>query len=312
MIKHLPPGDGNIEPLEIAVLILSDICSMQVDEATRKAAELWSLMEAIDGFPVSFRASMLSCAKADGLVLPLPQPAMVGYERQFVDCLDVDEIVESPDSRPQSLRCTLFLFTDKILIAKRPSGDKTGRQHVGLHDPDQLVQLYHTSNLTSSQASLMGSPKKLKKGIMGFRGLADLMELSAIDLGTLEFGVVLDRPPMDQSERWCGRSTRKFVVAQTYASDVRRAEKEVFLTRLAESQVGVRLKMGAKCAKRSARIWENGGVESSTEVYWVVWARREWENLPKTAKVSRALGIYGKGRSDGSRLPLAGKARIAS
>lgn len=55
IIAHLEPEDENIEPLLQAVDLLSDICSMEVDDTTRKAAAIWSLMETIDGFPVSTR-----------------------------------------------------------------------------------------------------------------------------------------------------------------------------------------------------------------------------------------------------------------
>lgn len=33
--------------------MLSDICNMQVDEATKRTAAMWSLKETIEGFPVS-------------------------------------------------------------------------------------------------------------------------------------------------------------------------------------------------------------------------------------------------------------------
>lgn len=34
--------------------MLSDICNMQVDEATKRTAAMWSLKETIEGFPVSY------------------------------------------------------------------------------------------------------------------------------------------------------------------------------------------------------------------------------------------------------------------
>lgn len=53
MIRHLSVTDGNVEPLEEAVKLLSNICSMQVDEQSRRTAAMWSLMTTIEGFPVS-------------------------------------------------------------------------------------------------------------------------------------------------------------------------------------------------------------------------------------------------------------------
>lgn len=52
MIRHLPAADGNVEPLERAVQLLTSICSMQVDEASKRTAAMWSLSQTIEGFPV--------------------------------------------------------------------------------------------------------------------------------------------------------------------------------------------------------------------------------------------------------------------
>ncbi|ORY48007.1 hypothetical protein BCR35DRAFT_310876 [Leucosporidium creatinivorum] len=195
---------------------------------------------------------------------------MVNYDRQLLTSLDVDEIIESPDSKPTTLRCTLILFNDKLLIAKRPSGSKTGQQLIGLDDQDGLVRMYQSSHLTTSQASLLGSPKKLKKGSMGYRGLVDLLDLTAIDQSPHEFLLSLgpNAPSSLPSERWCGRPLRRYIVAQTYAEDVRRAEKEVWLNRLNEAVVKRWGEMGAKAGFRSRRVWEKEGDENSLEVYW--------------------------------------------
>ncbi|BGP05508.1 hypothetical protein JCM10049v2_001314 [Rhodotorula toruloides] len=277
IIFHLPPDDPNVEPLQIAIGILTDICSMQVDDATKRAATFWSLKETIDGFP----------------------DALVGFDREFIDCIDADEIIEIADSRPTTLRCTLFLFNDKVLIAKRPSGDKTGKVHAGVDDIDRTVSLYQTSHLSSTQASLLGSPKKLRKGVLGFRGLVDLAEVVAVDFGTSaaapQFGLVFDHPPVDQSERWCGRPARKFVVANTYAPDVKRAEKEAWFGRFAEAVMRAKLKDGAKAAKRGKAMLAGGSSGETSEVYWALWDRRSYERLRGTQKGKLALHVVDEG-----------------
>ncbi|GAA5912911.1 hypothetical protein JCM6882_009511 [Rhodosporidiobolus microsporus] len=278
MAFYLPPDDPNVEPLQQAAAILTDICSMQVDDATKRAAIFWSLKETIDGFP----------------------DAMVGFDREFVGCIDADEIIEVADSRPTTLRCTLFLFNDTLLIAKRPSGEKPGKSYTGLDDLDRLLTLYQTSHLSSTQASLLGSPKKLQRRALGFRGIVNLSEVVAVDLGSSpsgssssssspDFGLMFDHPPMDQSERWCGRPARKFVVASTYAPDVRRPEKEAWLTRFAETVSQGKLRAGASKAVRGKRVWEESGAMDSTEVYWAVWKRRAWESLPGRERGKLAL-----------------------
>ncbi|GAA5879250.1 hypothetical protein JCM16303_003134 [Sporobolomyces ruberrimus] len=275
IIHHIPQDDGDVEPLRIATGILSDICSMKVDDETRRAAIFWSLKETIDGFPDS----------------------MMAYDRQYIDCIDVDEVIEFADSRPTVLRCTLFLFSDTILIAKRPSGDRSGKTLAGLDDVDKLLDLFQTSHLSSSQANLLGSPKKLRRGTFGFRGLVDISTIAAVDIGPSEFGLVFDHPPMDQSERWCDRPARKYVVANTVQPDVKRAEKEVWLNRFGETVLHGKLRMGAKLTKRSKRIWDDGGASDSTEVYWSVWDRKTWESLRGSQRGKLALHLDEIGNS---------------
>ncbi|BGP13295.1 hypothetical protein JCM10213v2_001214 [Rhodosporidiobolus nylandii] len=303
IIAHLPPDDENVEPLQIAVGILTDICTMQVDEATKKAAVFWSLKETIDGFP----------------------DQMVGSDRQFVACIDADEIIEIVDRRPTVLRCTLFLFNDTLLIAKRPSGDEPGKSHAGLNDLSRVVDLYQTSHLSSSQANLLGSPKKLRKGVLGYRGHVLLSDVVAVDLGSgssspsssssasPEFGLIFDNPPMDQSERWCGRPARKFVVsADTYAPDVRRPEKEVWLNKVSEAVLQAKLKSGARVAIKGKRIWEDGAASDSTEVHWAVWDRRTWENTVGEQRGKLALYLAEDGISAAFTAPRVGRPVVSA
>lgn len=279
MSFYLPPDDPSVEPLQIAAGILSDICSMKVDDATKRAAVFWSLKETIDGFP----------------------DALVASDRRFITCIDADEIIEVVDSRPTTLRCTLFLFNDTLLIAKRPSTDRPGKALAGLDDLDRLVGLYQTSHLSSTQAHLLGSPKKLRKSVFGFRGLVPLSELAAVDLGSPspssspsaspahEFGLLFDSPPTAQSERWNGRPARRFVVAGTYPSDVQRPEKEVWLKAVGEAVLRESLARGARKAIQGGRRWSAAEGEEATEVGWAVWDRRTWEGLDGKARVRSAF-----------------------
>ena len=183
----------------------------------------------------------------------------------------------------------MFLFTDKILIAKRPPASKTGRQLLGLDDTDRLVLLYKSSHLTDSQAALLGSPKKLKKGVLGYRGMVDLLDVTSADIGPHDFALSLgdDPPASSSSDRWNGRPSRRYVVSSTYAADVRRAEKEVWINRMNEAVVRAWLKKGALAGARSRREWENGGVENSTEVYWILWSKQTWDQNRGGKRVGR-------------------------
>ncbi|KAK4051263.1 hypothetical protein OIO90_004744 [Microbotryomycetes sp. JL221] len=259
IIAHLDSDDENVQPLEDAIDILTDICSMERDDATGKAATLWALMETIEGFPAS----------------------LVGYDRTFLTAIDVDEIVESgsnfvntatfgtstlssssSSNKSMTLKCCLLLFSDKMMIVKRPSGSsRTTLQHVGLEDHDALVSLYrsaqlnpstHLSSSTTSNvvSQLLGSPRKfhntgsnqsansshsgqtssttgvhsslsLKKNSLGYRGHVDLLDIESIDNGTTSFTLVLNQPPSayQTSERWCDRPVRRYVVSHSIYGD---------------------------------------------------------------------------------------------
>lgn len=216
-------------------------------------------------------ADLLSC---------VVQHSLISSSRTFISCIDVDEIVDSTATSSSTLRCTLFLFSDKLVIAKRPVGDRTGRQLAGLDNLENLAILYSSSGAQGASAgtyTLPGSPKKLKRGVMGFRGDVDLTSVVAVDLGGLALGLVFEEPPMDQSERWIGRPARRYVVAATYPTDIRRAEKTVFLTAVATTKCLQKANMGFIVIKGNL-INDIGHVDCATRIYWSICARSSWED----------------------------------
>lgn len=198
---------------------------------------------------------------------------MTAHRRVFITCLDVDEFLD-PFSSP--LRCTLFLFTDTILIAKRPKGDAGGLQLTGLDDIDKLA-LLSQAELTGSNPP--GTPRKNKKDSMGFRGAVEIDEVYAVDFGGVDFGLVFSRPPFNErSERWEGRPARKYTVASTYATDTRRAEKDAFLEQLADLRCLFFENQGHGMARKTVRPLEADGPHDSLAVYWNVGESGWWEN----------------------------------
>ena len=53
IIRSLPQDSPDAEPLQTASQLLNEICSMQVDTATKSEAVWWALNEHIEGIPVS-------------------------------------------------------------------------------------------------------------------------------------------------------------------------------------------------------------------------------------------------------------------
>lgn len=114
---------------------------------------------------------------------------MTNSNRYFIDCIDCFDTPLSRDvlkdvpgtgysQHTQDLLCTLFLFNDYLVIAKRKVVDKTGRQLVGLNDINEL-----TRDMLSMQRSRsgLGSPFKSRSKSMEYCGRFDLNELVVVD-----------------------------------------------------------------------------------------------------------------------------------
>lgn len=158
MIKYMAPGDPQRAKLVEADEIASKIALAETDEQTKRAAIMHCLNASVDGFP----------------------PGLISNSRRFIDCIDVDDIMQdglasastSVSSIPFNvLHCTLFLFDDKLMIVKRPgNGEKSGRSLSGLDDIDKL-------------AKNGGLPLGIKKSGLSCKGVIDLPDVSAADLG---------------------------------------------------------------------------------------------------------------------------------
>jgi hypothetical protein len=158
MIKYMASGDPQRAKLIEADDIASKIALAETDEQTKRAAIMHCLNATVDGFP----------------------PGLISISRRFIDCIDVDDIVQDgPASASTSvsslalnvLHCTLFLFDDKLMIVKRPgNGEKSGRSLAGLDDVDKL-------------AKTGGLPLRMKKSGLSCKGVIDLPDIVAADVG---------------------------------------------------------------------------------------------------------------------------------
>lgn len=157
MIKYMASGDLQRAKLVEADDIASKIALAETDEQTKRAAIMHCLNATVDGFP----------------------PGLISISRRFVDCIDVDDIVQDGPSASTSvsslalnvLHCTLFLFDDKLMIVKRPgNGEKSGRSLAGLDDVDKL-------------AKTGGLPLRMKKSGLSCKGVIDLPDIVAADIG---------------------------------------------------------------------------------------------------------------------------------
>ncbi|KAF9464393.1 hypothetical protein BDZ94DRAFT_1161981 [Collybia nuda] len=186
MLKHMDPGDPQRAKLVEADEIASKIALAETDEQTKRAAIFYCLTATIEGFP----------------------PDLFSNSRRFIDCIDVEDVLTDPPAPSASstsisaisLHCTLFLFDDKLVIVKRPgNGEKGGRVLSGLDELDKVTKAG-------------GIPGGKKKSGMSCKGVVDVTDVVATDVGGAEINLYLENPPQDQTDRWSGRPFRSLSV----------------------------------------------------------------------------------------------------
>jgi hypothetical protein len=137
--------------------IASKIAQAEADEQTKSAAIFYCLIATIDGFP----------------------PELFSNTRRFIDCIDVEDVItDTPMSSSSSsismssssLHCSLLLFDDKVVIVKRPNGEKGARSLSGLDGVDKVTKAG-------------GIPTGKKKSGMTCKGVVDITEVAATDIG---------------------------------------------------------------------------------------------------------------------------------
>ena len=298
MIKHMPPHDPQREKLIEADELASKIALAETDEQTKRAAIMYCISSSVESFP----------------------PALIKHSRKFIDCIDVEDVLApSPEthlsssassatgsSAGSSLHCTLFLFDDKLVIAKRP-GDKCGRAMTGLDHPDKVVV----------GKNLAATPKKT--GLV-CKGVVEVTDVTATDVGgageshlpihtwklssaheatskhadkhqpSVDFHLYLETPPQDQTDRWNGRPFRAMSVVFPPSSvnlDPTRSETEKrrFLENLWAAQARYRTKYGQSvilCAEER-EVETRGDRVTTAKTYFNLFQRTAY--LKEQAKV---------------------------
>ncbi|KAI0251333.1 hypothetical protein BJV78DRAFT_1275422 [Lactifluus subvellereus] len=278
MTKRMPAGDPQRAKLTEAMEIASKIALAEIDEETRRASVMFCLRTTIDGFP----------------------PGLISHSRCLVDCIDVeDTFIEglpstsagSGSSTLEPLHCTLFLFDDKLMIVKRPgNGEKSGQVLAGL---DQLEKIAKGS----------GVPSGLKKNGMSCKGVVDLTDVVATDVGGADFHLYLEKPPQDQTDRWSGRPFRPLSVVfpphpPSFNPQRTDAEKARFLENLWLSQANIRARSGKSVVLRSEEreVESRGGRTTYARTYFNIYQRTAFLQEPRKTKV--VLHIDELGTSD--------------
>ncbi|TFK55525.1 hypothetical protein OE88DRAFT_1731207 [Heliocybe sulcata] len=283
MIKFMAQGDPQKEKLEEADAVASEIARAETDVTTKQALILHTLSMSIDGFPANLYAS----------------------RRKFIDCVDVEETPAFGHGRGWSedasgsggkdaLHCTLILFDDKLMVVKRSDGDKSGRALAGIDDLDKVAQ----------------GPLSKKKSGMVFKGMVEVSDVVATDVGGSDMHLFFEDIPQYWPERWAGRPFRPFTVvdrpksASTNASAAE-AAKQRFLENLWETQARYRARGDHSTALRGDEFeveakGEKGEKVTRARAYYNVYLRHSFLMEPKKTKV--VLHVDVKGTAD--RLPF--------
>ncbi|CCL98268.1 uncharacterized protein FIBRA_00262 [Fibroporia radiculosa] len=278
MIKHMAPGDPQHAALVEADEIASRIALAETDEQTKRAAIMYCLSSSIDDFP----------------------PALVSHGRRFVDCIDVEDVLlDGPASYASAntssqmggnLSCTLFLFDDKLMIVKRPgNGEKSGRALAGLDDPDKM-------------AKASGRSFGKKKSGLSCKGVVDVTDVVATDIGGSDFHVYFETAPSDQGDRWSDRPFRAFSTVRSgsavTAAQKTEVDKTQFLENLWDVQARFKTKKGQSVVLRAPEreVENKGGKTTVARTYFNVYTRMAF--LQETKKSKIVLHIDPLGSAD--------------
>lgn len=144
MVRVLPPDSINTPHLTKAIEIASSIAQCKTKGHELRATTMSALQRSIDGCPANLYSS----------------------EHDFIDSIDVIDTTHS-------IPCTLFLFSHKLLVAKRPHSSAGGRSLAGLDKDLAPLDFNHRSPTKSN---------KVPKPLMTFKGWVDLIDLSVSDV----------------------------------------------------------------------------------------------------------------------------------
>lgn len=211
ILKKMSSGDPSRSGLLDSITTCNRLAICELDDHLIKAATMWGLSRSIEHFPA----------------------ILVKPGRHFIDSIDVLDVFADATTSTV-LHCTLFLFNDTIVIAKKPANSLSGRILAGLDDLDRLTVAMKKSKAPSSLNSVVsggtdflaksfsnhhGTPSKLRKGSMRFKGLIDVHDVIASNEiggggpgGEVAFDLFLTRPPQDISDRWSDRPLRHYLV----------------------------------------------------------------------------------------------------
>ncbi|KAI0722338.1 hypothetical protein C8T65DRAFT_600229 [Cerioporus squamosus] len=265
MLKHMAMNHPQRPQLEEAIEYASTIARAETDAETKRMAIMHCLSTSVDDFPMN----------------------LISNSRHFIDCIDVQDVIAQDPHSPLSsngaagantLHCTLFLFDDKLMIVKRPS-EKSARSLAGLDQLDKVVK-----------GGIL--PSSMRKSGLVCKGVVDITDVAATDVGGADFHIFLENALLDQGERWGGRQFRALSVvfppAAVYLDPLRtESEKQRFLDNLWTAQARFRTRAERSIVLRSEEreVENRGGYVTLARTYFNVYTRMAFLQEPKKTKI---------------------------
>ncbi|CAE6496351.1 unnamed protein product [Rhizoctonia solani] len=316
MIKHMPTSNPQRALLMEADTIASRIALAETDDPTRRAAVMHCLERSVENFP----------------------PGLISSTRVLVDCIDVaDGLGDSfgrgggstrgghgthgrgarsggGGSALDTLQVTLFLFDDKLMICKRnPSSSAPGRILAGLDETEKVAKVGLGLGLGFRKA-LGGSSASKPGGIGGgwglsCRGVVDVGDVVATDVGGVDLHMYLEDPPRDQPDRWSGRPFRALSslaltpqshsgpadpFARPHVHSTAEQAKARFLENLWAVQARLRTRLGRSIVLYGGE--REVGLATMARTWWNLYSRTAF--LSETKKPKVMVHIDAEGTAD--------------
>ncbi|CAE7058756.1 unnamed protein product [Rhizoctonia solani] len=316
MIKHMPTANPQRSLLMEADTIASRIALAETDDPTRRAAVMHCLERSVENFP----------------------PGLISSTRILVDCIDVADIIGDSFGRGggstrgghgthgrgarsggggsgfDTLQATLFLFDDKLMICKRsPSSSAPGRILAGLDETEKVAKVGLGLGLGFRKA-LGGSSVSKPGGIGGgwglsCRGVVDVGDVVATDVGGVDWHMYLEDPPRDQPDRWSGRPFRALSAlalapqshsgpadpfARPHIDSTPEQAKVRFLENLWAVQARLRTRLGRSVVLYGGE--REVGLATVAKTWWNLYSRTAF--LSETKKPKVVVHIDAEGAAD--------------
>ncbi|KAJ9106135.1 hypothetical protein QFC21_001277 [Naganishia friedmannii] len=312
MIDSMSVYDTQRPKLEECILIASKIAACEADERVKRATVMYCMERTVDAFPAN----------------------LISNNRDYIDSIDVEDTFteyhrragsmshSTTSTRPSlpydnlplpimspgpnrsgtsSLPCTLILFDDKLVIVKRQSASVNGRTVTGLDNIDRLMRS------GGGLAGLAQSKTTLNKDKLGFKGVIDILDVTATDVGNCEFELFFGKAPHDLGDKWSNRPFRHYQVVHPPLSvnleyTPARTDKQRFVQNLWKAQALARTRLPASArrnthithstalpiafvSKNNRKLEGSDGLAGQAICFWNMWERAAWNAHPHKGKV---------------------------